>query len=147
MSILKTTSLPLSSLTGYDLSGDVSVDITYRIHSQETVAPSAKNLALFVEAVDKSGARIGDLRAYRFGTEPSPADPPSDILDPVTGQILVAAGENMPPLPSVSDLRAMPLPGGPKTVATVGDLWDFVRRIQYEMLVALDPEHLSGKEI
>lgn len=41
----------------------------------------------------------------------------------------------------------MPLPGGPKTVATVGDLWDFVRRIQYEMLVAIDPEHLSGEEI
>jgi hypothetical protein len=147
MAILQTKTLELADVTDLPIGGQVQLPIKTRLRELRFQHPSESNCELVFEPFlqDEDGKKQPDVSLH-FASEPQPAEPPEDIFDPVTGEVLVAAGSVRPTLPSVAQLRAIPLPEGPQTITTFGDLFDASRRQLYLAMIALMPQWRDGTE-
>jgi len=147
MAIKQTQFVPLADVAGIPIDGTVQVDVITRVREMRFPHPSAAIHEIVLEPFvpDENGKKQPDL-VVRFLADPQDPVPAEDQIDPETGAVLMAAGSIWPRLPSVAELHALPLPEGPQTVSTFGDLFNAARRQMYLHLSATLPQLEGGVE-
>jgi len=147
VAILQEQDVDLASLTGLPIEGTASLKVLTRLREMRFVAGKPPSMEFVFEpyAAGLSGRKLDDV-VVSIGPDPMPAKPSEDVLDPETGEVLVAAGSVRPRLPSIEEVNALPLPEGPLTVSTFGQLIDAARRQIYLTMIGLMPQWQDGTE-
>jgi len=149
MAIKQKKEVALADVTSLPIEGTVSLDVLTRIRELKFPHPSSEHHEIILEAFlsghGPGGRKMEDI-AVNFTAEPQEQQPAEDVLDPETGEVLVAAGSERPRIPSVAELHAMPLPEGAQTVATFGDLFNVARRQLYLAVIGMMPQFADGVE-
>ena len=148
MAIKQTKMLALSDVTSLPVEGEVTMQVITRIRELHFPYPSGETHKLILEPFlngPENGQKRDDV-TVEFKAEPQEQVPAEDVLDPETGEVAIAAGSLSPPLPSVAELHATPLPEGPQTVETFGQLFDVARRQLYLAITGLVPSLSDGVE-
>lgn len=147
MAIKQTKELALADITDLPLDGHVTLDVVTRLRELRFPYPSSEHHQLVFEPFlsGPGGTKQPDV-TISLKAEPQDPVPAEDVLDPDTGEVLVAAGSESPRLPSVAELQAMPLPEGDQTVSTFGDLFNVARRQVYLAMMGLMPQWSDGVE-
>jgi hypothetical protein len=147
VAILQERTVPVSELAGFPAKGMAEVQILTRLREIRFPLAEPPRMELVFEpfAAGVSGKKLDDV-VLTFGMEIRPPNPPEDITDPETGEVLVAAGAIMPALPSLEQVKAVPLPEGAVAVETFGQLIDAARRQIYLAMIGLMPQWQDGTE-
>ena len=148
MSINQTKNVAIADMADIPIAGEVSVEIETRLRELRFPHPSSEN-HIFVFEPFVSGAASGkklDDVIIHVQADPQPPIPLVDVVDPETSEVLASAGSEKPAIPSVAQLRAMPLPEGEATIKTFGELFDVARRQIYLAAMALNPNWSDGVE-
>jgi len=91
------------------------------------------------------GGGVGKLlsrKTFTFTGQAQPPDPPADVTDPETGEVLIAAGSRFVGLPDLATLRAM-LIGN----SNVGEVLDSFRQNLYTIGKQLNQHWTSATKI
>jgi hypothetical protein len=125
----------------------VDADIVTRLRELRFPHPSDEHHVFVFEPFlhRVTGQKLNDV-TVELGPEPQDPIPPKDILDPETGEVLIPAGSQRPRVPSVAELHAMPLPEGPQTVSSFGELFNVARRQVYLAAISMVPQWQDGVE-
>jgi hypothetical protein len=150
MAILQTKEISIADLckaSAEDAPGTVMLPLFTRL--RELRFPDSGQIDL---VFDRSiGPGLGEARrpdmVISFTGSPQPMEPAADILDPMTGEVLVKAGAMRPALPALADLRAIGLSKSPQMASTFGELFDTVKRQIYLAVQQNIPDLAGGKEI
>ena len=147
MAIKQTKEVALADVTSLPVEGTVSLDVLTRLRELRFPHPSSEHCILVFEPFlnGPEGTKQEDV-IISFTAEPQEQQPAEDVFDPETGEVLIAAGSERPRIPSVSALHAMPLPEGPQTITTFGDLFNVARRQLYLAMIGLMPQWADGVE-
>ena len=147
MAIKQTKEVALADVTSLPIKGTVSLDVLTRLRELKFPHPSSENCILVFEPFlnGPEGTKQEDV-TISFTAELQEQQPPEDALDPETGEVLVAAGSERSRIPSVAELHVMPLPEGPQTITTFGDLFNVARRQLYLAMIGLMPQWADGVE-
>jgi hypothetical protein len=147
VAILQDHTVSLETITGLPIEGAANVRLLTRLREMRFVVGPPPRMEFvfepFVSGV--TGKKMEDV-VIAIGAEPQPPDPPEDIVDPETGEVLVAAGTVRPALPSLDEVNAMRLPGGSVVAETFGQLIDTARRQIYLTMIGLMPQWQDGTE-
>lgn len=124
----------------------VPVSVTTRLRELQFPYPSAENMVFVFEAFvgGVTGTKQPDI-TIKFTADPQPGNPPEDVVDD-DGNVVVAANAYSAPIPGIGQLRGMPLPGGPVSVTTFGDLFDVSRHAIYLAVMTLNPNWADAVE-
>jgi hypothetical protein len=118
---------------------EFDLDISTRLRTLDFPSPSAENHVFTFESFIGAGeGQKQDNIVIHLMKDPQPGDPVEDILDD-DGNVVVYANEFSAPIPSVSQVRETPLPEGPVTINTFGELFDYSRRAIYLASKQLNP--------
>jgi hypothetical protein len=147
MAILQKRTVSLADVTGLPIAGEVVLTVLTRLRELHFPYPSDANISLVFEPfLNGAGGKKQDDITVELKSEPQEPQPPTDVFDPLSGEVLVPAGSERPRIPSISEMRQMPLPEGPRTIATFGDLFDLTRRQLYLAMSAVMPQWQDGVE-
>jgi hypothetical protein len=120
---------------------DLDVDVVTRLREMQFPSPDTGEVT-FVFAVTAGGSEQDDV-VIPVKVDPQPGDPAEPIVDDA-GEVVVAANEFKAPIPSIDQLRAMPLPTD--SGRTFGDLLDEAKANIYLASKALNPEWSDATE-
>tara|TARA_R110000824_G_C15195202_1_gene675187 strand:- start:459 stop:893 length:435 start_codon:yes stop_codon:yes gene_type:complete len=121
----------------------IEVRTLTRLKELKFPAPSEENIVFVFETlVNGVESGIPDT-VIHVRKEPQAGDPAEPVLDPI-GELLVEAGEHKAPIPSVDQIRAMPLPTDPSR--TFGQLMDEAKTNIYLAARLLNPDWSDSTE-
>jgi len=128
-----------------------TVNISQDVRISSLTLPADGSIKLSIEryhllAGNVRGELIGSDEIEFHPTDARLPDPPQDELDPVTGDVLVPAGSRAIGLPSVADLKLLPLAPAAQ-LGTVGDGLDWLVSSMYAIARVLNPEWTDAVEI
>jgi hypothetical protein len=147
MAILQKRNVSLADVTGLPIAGEAVLTVLTRLRELHFPYPSNANISLVFEPfLNGAGGKKEEDITIELKSEPQEPQPPADVLDPLSGEVLVPAASEWPRIPSISEMRQMPLPEGPRTIATFGDLFDVARRQLYLAMIALMPQWQDATE-
>jgi len=147
MAMQQKTTLRASDIDSSLPDVDLPVTILTRLAAIEFPWPSEANLILKFQTFTGEASRKFPQaeKTIHLQTEQQPGLPEDDVVDD-RGKLVLAAGEQQRPVPSISEIRAMSLPGGPAVVATLGELIDLARQAIYLTAIELNPEWSDAVE-
>lgn len=128
------------------LSGTAESVVVTRLFQLEFPWPSQENCTLRfqVRSQTAGGAVAGEDLVYSFGSRPREAIPPEAEADE-NGTVIANVGDEQCALPSWTDAQSLPLPNGPITVKTIGELFAAAKATVYQMMRQLDPIRFTSQ--
>mgnify|MGYP007107473859 CR=1 FL=1 len=123
---------------------ELDMDVVTRLSAIEFDPDGSQRLVFSTTVSNGEVSEATDGLTIHLQLEAQPGDPPEDVLDD-DGNVVIAAGEFSPSVPSLADVLARPLAGGPKP-KTIGELLDLSRRVIYLTVKQLDPRLADGVE-
>lgn len=126
-----------SNVDGQDISPvlsgqELTLQVNTRLRELKFPYPSDENIQFVFETFvgSASAGHHQTDTVIHLQKEPQPGVPSEDVVDE-SGEVLLRAGEQQSPIPSIEQVRAMPLQEGPITIKTFGELFDVSRRAIY----------------
>jgi len=142
MAILQHKPVNLESVLNISGAGSVNLPVVTRLARIEFISHCE---LLVVFQVFVGTTRQPDV-TFKFAAFDFVGEPPQDIVDPVSGDVLMPAGSIDLPRPSLEKFLVQPLEGEQTVLKTVGELFDYVKRQMYLKALCLDPELAGGEE-
>ena len=125
-------------LNGVTSQSDISVEFQTVIRIEAVRFPSKKRQRSLEIDFSIAGPTETETLTVKIDAESTPASPREDIVDPRDGSVVVPAGSVVPPLPSLEQLRSMPVEIGGAS-QEFGTVMDQIRGAAYVLVQKLNP--------